>query len=250
MKKIILILILTSSVFAQIPGWFKNLPTAPPGVYLATGITGKYFNQENARIIGVHRAVKSIAKQKSVDLIFELSTKSDGRYIIGRPDFEEIYEEVFYNEILENHKVIDSAFTQKNCFYLIQYPAKSESVNVQNDLVAWGQKPSWINSPPADSEYHYGVGAVARYMRTTRGWQDSDALSRFNLGKNIFLEVENIREEIRTNNYTITNTFSEQFYNLTIRNCHVTKRWYDVTTDQYYSLSRHPKNSFSVNRSQ
>ncbi|MFP4547739.1 MAG: hypothetical protein ACLFQM_06370 [Fidelibacterota bacterium] len=249
MKKIFLILILTSSLFAQIPHWFKNLPESPPGVYLATGITGKYFNMKTARDIAVHQAVKSIAKQKSVDLIFELTTKSDGRFIIGRPDFEEIYEEIYYTTIMENHKIIDSVFTHESCFYLIQYPADAKPVKVNHGLVAWGEKPGWVLQSPAAPDFHYGIGAVARYRRTTRGWQDADALSRFDLGKALFLEVETIREEIRTNNYTITKTFSEQFYNLTLKNCAVIKRWYDAETDQYYSLSHLPKKSFNINLS-
>ena len=85
-----------------------HTPESSPGVYLEVGYTDTFFNRDLARKIAVYRAVKSISKQKQLQILFELSTKSDGRFILGRPDFEEIYEESIFNEIIENYIIIDS----------------------------------------------------------------------------------------------------------------------------------------------
>ncbi len=228
---------------AQVPHWFVSPPETKGSIYVESAITGKFFNKDLARRVAVHRAATKIAKQMKVELVFELTTLSDGRFVVDNPNFEEKYDEALYNDVLSNYKIIDSLFTNKNFFYLIQYPGTSKPIKVNHQLVGWGKKPQWIEKMPENSDYHFGVGMVSNYYRFRRGWKDSDGFARFALGKNIFINVKNSRSQLSSNNYTIINSYSSQYYNLTIYNCKVISRWYDQKSDQFYSLCRLPKNS-------
>ncbi len=88
---------------------------------------------------------------------------------------------------------------------------------------------------------------VANYYRTSRAWKDTDAFARFDTGKNICVNVKNYREEKRTDRYTQLSTYSSQYYDITMWNCKIIKRWYDKKNKAYYSLCRIPQKSFRIN---
>jgi len=248
MKKLSIIILISATIlFGKVPSWFIETPSTPSGVYLEVGYTDNFYNRDLARQVAVFRAVTNMAKQKQLNLLFHSSSISDGRFVLGKPRFEEIYEESIFNEIMENYMIVDSIFTGKQCFYLVQYPATSKPVKVTNDLVGWGTKPNWIDTLPNNSKYVFGIGATANYVYFARGWKDTDSYARFDAGKNIFISVDNWLQDSRSNNSERTNTQSSQFYDIYIYNCNVVKRWYDKQTDMFYSLCRLPRNSYQVN---
>ncbi|MBN2280184.1 MAG: hypothetical protein JXQ65_06365 [Candidatus Marinimicrobia bacterium] len=248
MKKIIILLIISSTIlFGKVPSWFIETPETPAGIYLAVGYTDNFFDRDLARRVAVDRAINTMAKQKQLNLLFSTSNISDGRFVLGKPNFEEIYEEAVFNEMMENHMIVDSVFLGKQCFFLVQYPASSNPVKVNTEIRGWGPKPSWIDTLPENGNYIYGLGATANYVYFARGWKDTDSFARFDVGKNIFIKVENWLQDSRGSKSDRTNSQSSQFYDISIFNCKVVKRWYDKEQDIFYSLCRLPKNSYQIN---
>jgi predicted nucleic acid-binding Zn finger protein len=238
--------LLTSSLFGKIPSWFKKTPKTPIGVYLEVGYSTVYNNDKLSKQIAVYRAAKSIAKQKQLEMIFDLSTISDGRFILGRPDFEEIYEEDILNQVLKNCIVIDSIYSKKRNYFLVQYPASAKKIKTISEKVSWGNKPKWVNKPPKNKNYIYGLGQVAKYINFNRAWQETDSFARFDAGKSICINIQSIREEKQTDNYSTISSYKSQYYDIFIYDCKIIKIWYDKKNDAYYSLSKMPRNSYQI----
>lgn len=242
----LLILLSVSSIFAKVPSWFKKMPETPKGVYLDVGCIGLFNNKTLARDVALHRAAKNISKQIHMELIFELSTKSDGVYNLGLPDFEEKFEEDIYNQVVNNMVVIDSIFTKKYSYYLVQYPASASKVKIVSEKISWGKKPKWIKKPPHDEKYHYGVGQLSNYINKIRAWNETDSFARFALGKNICVKVSTVRKEKNSDKYSFLRKDTYQYYDIVINDCRIIERWYDKKQDAYYSLCKSPRGKYEI----
>ena len=247
--KLLLITILSTStlLLANVPSWFKKLPESPKGIYLEVGCASTFNNFKLAREVAVYRAIKNLAKQIQIEIIFQMLMQSDGHYRLGLPDYEEIYEQEILFRVIDNVKVLDSLIINNKSYYLVQYPASAKSVKNYSKKVSWGKKPAWINNLPEDNKFIYGFGQTANYVNYIRAWQDTDSFSRFDLGRNICISVINMRDEKVTNKGSTLRTYSTQFYDIILYNNKVVERWYDKNQDIYYSLSRIPKNSYKIN---
>jgi hypothetical protein len=246
-KTTFILLILFSFLQAKVPSWFKKLPETPSGIYLDVGMVGLFSRDSRAREYALNRAAKNIAKQIEMGLKFELSTQSDGRFILGLPDFEEIYEESIYNEVRSNIVVLDSMFTKKHRYYLIQYPATRGKIKIHSEKVSWGEKPDWVNLPPQSKKYYYGTGQLANYISVIRAWDDTDSFARFALGKNICINVAELRKEKQTDQSHLLRQYTTQCYDINISGCKIVERWYDKKNKAYYSLSKSPRGSYIIN---
>jgi len=199
-KKISIILfLLLNLIYAQkkVPNWFINLPESNNHSMYAVGYTGAFYDSIQAKSVAEYRAIKNMTRQKQIQLIFEVTQLSDGRYRLFKPSFEQIYEEYILHEIIDNYSVVDSVFTKNGCYVLIQYPA---SVKKTKDFVSeiqhWSNKPGWVDKLPINNKYIYGIGITANYSRNYRAWQDTDNYSRFDLGKNISVNSQSVKTHI------------------------------------------------------
>ncbi len=228
-----------------IPSWFEELPSlgdpfgeAPAGIMLSVGYSGKYQDIALAKKVAINQALKNMAKQKQIQLIFEVEELADGRLRLLNPTFEQFYEETILIQIKSNFSVIDSLLTEDGYFVLLAYPSRKELSFDLPKQKAWGSQPKWTKELPVSKKWVYGVGMVAKYSSWARAWKDADEYARFDLGKNIEIEAESIHTVQRDDRFTIESKILRQSYDMTLKNSIIVARWYDAKEDIYYSLCR------------
>lgn len=239
----IVFVIFFNFAFSQsiIPSWFENLPEACSGTMLAVGYSGRYQDKNLAKQVAVNNALRTMSKQKQIELIFEVEELADGRLRLLLPTFEEFYEESILSQISKNYKLIDSLSTEEGYFVLISYPScEKVSLKSQGGRL-WDSRPKWTKSLPRSDEYVYGMGMVGRYSSWVRAWKDADEYARFDLGKNIRVETESIHAIERDNKFLKESKIIRQSYDMTLYDSVIVSRWYDAEKDTYYSLCRAKK---------
>ncbi len=231
-----------------IPSWFEELPSlgdpfgeAPAGTMLSVGYSGKYQDIALAKKVAINLALKNMAKQKQIQLIFEVEELADGRLRLLNPTFEQFYDEAILSQIVQDYKVIDSLCAEDGYFVLLSYPSSNRFSVKSPRGKSWGSQPKWTKEMPRSKDFVYGIGMVGKYSSWVRAWKDADEYSRFDLGKNIEIEAESIHAVQRNNKFTIESKILRQSYDMTLRNSIIVARWYDAKEDIYYSLCRSAK---------
>ncbi|MBL7135203.1 MAG: hypothetical protein ISS81_01255 [Candidatus Marinimicrobia bacterium] len=224
-----------------ISSWFEQLPEAPAGTMFSVGYSGKYQDVTIAEQVAINLALKNMAKQKQIQLIFEVEELADGKLRLLNPTFEQSYEESILIQIKNNFSIVDSLLTEDGYFILLAYPSTGKLSFDSTKPKVWGSQPEWIRELPTSKDWIYGVGIVARYSSWVRAWKDADEYARFDLGKNIEIEAESIHTVQRDDRFTIESKILRQSYDITLRNSVIVEGWYDAKRDIYYSLCRSAK---------
>ncbi|RKY52652.1 MAG: hypothetical protein DRP89_07360, partial [Candidatus Neomarinimicrobiota bacterium] len=146
-----------------IPSWFEELPSlgdpfgeAPAGTMLSVGYSGKYQDIALAKKVAINLALKNMAKQKQIQLIFEVEELADGRLRLLNPTFEQFYEETILTQIKSNFSVVDSLLTEDGYFVLLAYPSREKLPFDLPKQKAWGPQPKWITELPVSKKWVYG----------------------------------------------------------------------------------------------
>lgn len=235
---IAVILLCGALAFSQtiIPSWFEVLPESPEGMMLAIGYSGMYQDKNLARQVAIIHALRTMAKQKQIRLIFEIEEIADGRFRLLAPTFEEFYEESILIQIMGDYKLVDSLSTEEGYFVLVAHPFSNLLSIRSSGGKSWGEEPEWTKQLPVSKEFEYGIGMVGRYSSWVRAWKDADEYARFDLGKNIRIKTESIHTVERDNRFTIESKIIRQSYDMSLHNSVIISRWYDSANDTYYSL--------------
>jgi len=240
----LVLLILCFTTFAInsqtiIPEWFEKMPDPPTGTMYAVGYAGRYQNSALARKAALYQALTNLSKQVQSHLIFEIEDMADGIFRILNPTFDLSYEALALLEIESNYSALDSTISTDGYFVLISYPQTKHKISA-NDK-EWGARPDWAVNLPSSNKYYYGVGMVSNYSSWVRAWRDADEFARFDLGKNIEVAARSAHSIQRDNRNVIESKIIRQSYDLTLKNSIVISRWYDKSSDIYYSLCRQPQ---------
>ena len=226
---------------AIIPSWFEVLPESPEGTMLAIGYSGRYQDKNLAGQVAIIHALRTMAKQKQIRLIFEIEEFADGRFRLLSPTFEEFYEETILIRIMGDYELVDSLSTEEGYFVLVSHPSSNRLSIRSSGGESWGAQPEWTKHLPISKKFEYGIGMVGRYSSWVRAWKDADEYARFDLGKNIRIKTESIHTVEKDNRFTIESKIIRQSYDMTLFNSVVVFRWYDAVENTYYSLCRMEK---------
>jgi hypothetical protein len=221
-----------------IPFWFKETPPCPAGVFLGVGYAGRYLEASRAREGAIERALKSMAKQEQIQMIFNLREVSDDRYRLSAPQYQEVYEESIYDQIAGNYKVLDSLVTSQAYFVLLQYPTGAQVNLGAVDTTRWGIEPDWVKQHHTRFEKKdiYGVGMVSRYSSWVKAWETVDEYARFGVARSLVLQAESENWTVSWERYSVDLKQIDQSCDITLRNSAVIARWYDSVANAYYSL--------------
>jgi len=224
-----------------IPAWFEEIPKSPVGIMLSVGYCGKYQDKNLARQAAINHAQIVMAKQEQIRLIFEVEEFADGRLRLLNPTFEQFYEESILSRIMQDYAVVDSLSTEDAYYVLLSYPSGDRLSIKSTGGKSWGAQPKWTKELPGSGNFVYGIGMVGKYSSSVRAWKDADEYARFDLGKNIRLEVESVHAVQRDDRYIIESKIIRQSYDMSLYNSVIVSRWYDSANNIYYSLCRMQK---------
>jgi hypothetical protein len=170
----------------------------------------------------------SIQKEVHVRLTVALEKLSDGD-IRKKTTVELAYDQTNSIAILEDLKVISVIQSSEGTEAQIQYAGNTriEHPSLKLDVkTVSGEKPAWVDNPPAGSNFYASVGSIAQVSKKYEAFSNADTNA-------IGLLAQQVTEPEKSGDL--------QVYDTVMHGVYIASRWYDPDENRYFSLAVVPR---------
>ncbi len=238
MRQVTLILLLFGTTHAQVyPNWFLNQEQVGCKTKIVSVISPPTFYQDSAINFAFRKSCNLLAKYTDVKVIGGQAfwTTEAGVHSMGA-HYEEEYDSSLAERFQEKLTVIDFFVDKQKLIVLagdtslcmIDEKVK-ETISVANL-----QQPKWVEEPPNDNRFFYGVGTSEEYYYEPSSWERAEHNAFMALARTARSTVQSMQKK---NVAESQDVFNEDV-DVELRNIEITARWRDVKKKVFYVLAK------------